>query len=209
MIRFEASDKAVKLITSFEACITNPISLGANLYTFGYKHTGEYNGDKITKEYATNLLKSDLKSYSISLYNIIKKMKLDINQDMFDALVDILFDLDRKAVIEVIRASNINKAAEAILNLKGNPDRRKAEYNLFTIGKFTAPKAEKKATSKKEDKEEVVEEKKTTTKKIAEVKEDKKTVTKLTSKKNIVNKIAETVKKAPVKKTTKKKEEDK
>jgi len=205
MQRHNPSSNAVKLIATYETCNLTSELVSPNLYKVGYKHVGPLVDKKITKTEAADLLKSDILSYGISVYNIIKKHKLDFNQDQFDALVDIYFDLEDKGVIlNIARKSTIDEAAKAILDVKGNKDRRKDDYELFTTGKVSSSKAKKENIA--EAKEEV--------KKAVADKPKKETAKKeTTEKKSVVKKIKEVVekveKKPIAKKTTKKKTEEK
>ena len=211
MQRFSPSNNAIKLITTYETCNLTSELVSPNLYKVGYKHVGPLTDKKITKTAAVELLKSDIVSYGISVYNIIKKHKLDFNQDQFDALVDIYFDLEDKGVIlNIARQDTIAEAAKAILDVKGNRDRRKADYDLFTTGKISSSKATKKEDEVVEDKkEEVKEVKKTVVAKPKKEAAKKETTEKKST--SVVKKIKEAVEKKPAAKktTTKKKTEEK
>ncbi len=86
------SQKGIDLIKGFEDCILTAYNCPAGIPTIGYGHTGcdVYIGRKITKIDAERILQNDLK---IHCNNVRKLVKVPLNQNQFDALVSLEFNI--------------------------------------------------------------------------------------------------------------------
>jgi lysozyme len=139
------SKKGIDLIKKYEGCQLKAYKCPAGLWTIGYGNTFYEDGNKviqgdvITQERAEKLLLNLLPKFA----NIVnKKIKVEINQNQFDALVshtwnsggsDGLFNLiNKKATEAEIRNWFETKYITANGKvLKGLVDRRKTESNLY------------------------------------------------------------------------------
>jgi len=139
------SKKGIDLIKKYEGCQLKAYKCPAGLWTIGYGNTFYEDGSKvipgdvITQERAEKLLLNLLPKFA----NIVnKKIKVEINQNQFDALVshtwnsggsDGLFNLiNKKATEAEIRNWFETKYITANGKvLKGLVDRRKTESNLY------------------------------------------------------------------------------
>ena len=139
------SKKGIDLIKKYEGCQLKAYKCPAGLWTIGYGNTFYEDGNKvipgdiITQERAEKLLLNLLPKFA----NIVnKKIKVEINQNQFDALVshtwnsggsDTLFKLiNNKATEAEIRNWFETKYITANGKvLKGLVDRRKTESNLY------------------------------------------------------------------------------
>jgi lysozyme len=139
------SKKGIDLIKKYEGCQLKAYKCPAGLWTIGYGNTFYEDGTKvipgdvITQERAEKLLLNLLPKFA----NIVnKKIKVEINQNQFDALVshtwnsggsDTLFKLiNNKATEAEIRNWFETKYITANGKvLKGLVDRRKTESNLY------------------------------------------------------------------------------
>jgi lysozyme len=139
------SKKGIDLIKKYEGCQLKAYKCPAGLWTIGFGNTFYEDGSKvipgdvITQERAEKLLLNLLPKFA----NIVnKKIKVEINQNQFDALVshtwnsggsDTLFKLiNNKATEAEIRNWFETKYITANGKvLKGLVDRRKTESNLY------------------------------------------------------------------------------
>jgi len=139
------SKKCIDLIKKYEGCQLKAYKCPAGLWTIGYGNTFYEDGSKvipgdvITQERAEKLLLNLLPKFA----NIVnKKIKVEINQNQFDALVshtwnsggsDGLFNLiNKKATEAEIRNWFETKYITANGKvLKGLVTRRKTESNLY------------------------------------------------------------------------------
>jgi lysozyme len=139
------SKKGIDLIKKYEGCQLKAYKCPAGLWTIGYGNTFYEDGSKvkegdiITQERSEKLLLNLLPKFA----NIVnKKIKVEINQNQFDALVshtwncggsDGLFNLiNKKATEAEIRNWFETKYITANGKvLKGLVDRRKTESNLY------------------------------------------------------------------------------
>lgn len=134
----KTSEKGIALIKKYEGCMLNAYKCPSGVWTIGYGHTqGVKQGDKITKNKAESLLKSDLKSYES------KVMKYDtvyhFNQNQFDALVSFCFNVGNIDTLTRKGTRTIKEIVDSILLynkgggtvLDGLVKRRKEEQALF------------------------------------------------------------------------------
>lgn len=138
----KTSTNGINLIKNFEGCRLTAYKCPAGVWTIGYGHTkGVKKGQKITKEQAVNILQDDLKTYE----NGVKKaVKIDLNQNQFDALVSFTYNVGLGAFRTSTLLKKLNKKdftgaskefprwnkANGIV-LKGLVKRREAEKILF------------------------------------------------------------------------------
>lgn len=146
------ANTGLKLIKSFEGLELTAYHDIANVPTIGYGHTKTVTHldvtrkKTITKAEADELLQEDLSLFVSGVNNLTKKISL--NQNQFDALVSLAFNiglgaLGRSTVLKKLKKSKYLKAAEAILMWdkatvngklrvsRGLARRRAAEKELF------------------------------------------------------------------------------
>lgn len=137
------SEKGIKLIKNFEGCRLEAYKCPAGIWTVGYGHTGStvHQGLKISQSEADSLLKTDL---IIHCNNVSKLVKVPLNQNQFDALVSLEYNIgygnfSRSTLLKLLNTKNYKDAAEqfAVWRLGGGKilpglvRRRKAEKDLF------------------------------------------------------------------------------
>lgn len=137
------SEKGIKLIKNFEGCRLEAYKCPAGIWTVGYGHTGStvHQGLKISQLEADSLLKTDL---IIHCNNVSKLVKVPLNQNQFDALVSLEYNIgygnfSRSTLLKLLNTKNYKDAAEqfAVWRLGGGKilpglvRRRKAEKDLF------------------------------------------------------------------------------
>lgn len=137
------SEKGISLIKNFEGCRLEAYKCPAGVPTIGYGHTGSevHVGMKITQSEADRLLKNDL---IIHCNNVSKLVKVPLNQNQFDALVSLEYNIGygaflKSTLLMLLNQKKYNEAAEQFLRWKyaggkvlaGLERRRKAEKELF------------------------------------------------------------------------------
>lgn len=152
------SEKGIKILKEFEGCVlyayddldgfyphkkTNSNSKIKGTLTIGYGHTGSdvYKGQEITPEEAEKLLKMDL---IIHCNNVNKLVKVPLNQNQFDALVCLEYNIgygqfSKSTLLKKLNEKNYKGAAEQFLVwnksggkvLNGLVKRRTKERLLF------------------------------------------------------------------------------
>jgi GH24 family phage-related lysozyme (muramidase) len=110
-IKMEINQNGIDLIKKFEGLSLKPYKDAAQLWTIGYGHLikgGEYEKfkDGITQQEAEELLKEDM-AWAERAVN--KYVKVDINQNQFDALVCLVFNIGAKAFFDSTLLKWINK----------------------------------------------------------------------------------------------------
>lgn len=132
----------IDLIKSFEGFRSVAYLCPANVLTIGYGHTKTVKiGQKITELQAEKLLLDDLATAE----NYVNSLKLNINQNQFDALVSFVFNCGsgnfaKSTLLKMIRVnpnsdnirfefSRWNKGGGKVLG--GLTRRRKAESDLY------------------------------------------------------------------------------
>ena len=99
------SENGINMIKEFEGCSLQAYQCEAGVQTIGYGHTKNVEkGDKITKEEADELLKSDL-AYFEGLVNDKSYVPQSLNQNQFDALVSFAFNLGGRNLKELCTAN--------------------------------------------------------------------------------------------------------
>ncbi len=138
----QTSDNGINLIKKFEGLKTKAYKCPAGIWTIGYGHTaGVKSTDTCTIEQATNYLKTDVKTAE----NAIEKyVKVELNQNQFDALVSFIYNVGsvafrKSTMLKFINNSHFPLAAGQFdlwiyskgEKLEGLVTRRKAEKELF------------------------------------------------------------------------------
>lgn len=86
----KASPYAYLIIQQFEGLRLRSYQCQAGVWTIGYGHTqGVYQGMAITRQQAEEYLKADVATTE----HIINIRHLDLNQNQFDALVSLVFNI--------------------------------------------------------------------------------------------------------------------
>jgi len=87
----KTSKQGLDLIKFYEGFKSEAYKCPAGIWTIGYGHTGNVNpDDKVSEEYATELLKKDVEVAERAVNSYITSQ---INQNQFDALVSFTFNL--------------------------------------------------------------------------------------------------------------------
>lgn len=138
----KTSKKGIDLIKLFEGCKLTSYQCSAKVWTIGYGHTqGVTKGMVITQLQADNFLKKDL----IQFENQINSLDLPINQNQFDALVSLVYNigfgnLKRSMLVAMIKINPKNANIKTEWNkfvfaggvkLLGLIRRRSAEFALY------------------------------------------------------------------------------
>ncbi|WP_260706836.1 lysozyme [Edaphobacter flagellatus] len=145
------SPAALQLARTFEGCRLTAYQDQANIWTIGYGHTGPHvtSGLTITQAQAETLLADDLATAAACVSRLVK---IPLNQNQFDALVDFVFNLGCRSLTQStllahIQANNFEAAAKEFLRwnkaankpVKGLTRRRQAEAGLFTAATSSSP----------------------------------------------------------------------
>lgn len=114
----KTGDKGISLIRRFEGVSLKAYKCPAGIWTIGYGHTGNVKpGDRITMETAVSLLRHDLAERE----NFINNMNLQLTQNQFDAIIDLVYNIGagnfkKSPVLEIIRTNpESDKVREAFL----------------------------------------------------------------------------------------------
>jgi len=132
----------IDLIKRFEGLRLRSYLCPANVWTIGYGHTGNVTSNQIiTSEQAESILKSDLKRFENSVSDVVK---VPLNQNQFDALVSLAFNIGsgafaKSTLVKLLNNRDYSGAAEQFLRwnqaggrvLDGLSKRRAAERSLF------------------------------------------------------------------------------
>ena len=137
------SEKGIDLIKQFEGCRFAAYKCPGGVWTIGYGHTGiDVSPDlEITQQEAERLLKSDL---IIHCNNVEKLVKVPLNQNQFDALVSLEYNIGYGAfknstLLKLLNEKKYKEAAEQFERWKyeggkvlaGLVRRREKEKALF------------------------------------------------------------------------------
>lgn len=134
--------KGIDLIKRFEGLRLRSYLCPANVWTIGYGHTGGVtNNQIITSEQAESILKTDLRRFENGVSDVVK---VDLNQNQFDALVSLAFNIGLSAfagstLVRLLNDRDYAGAADQFLRwdkaggkvLQGLSTRRAAERALF------------------------------------------------------------------------------
>lgn len=132
----------IRLIQTFEGLRLQAYKDSVGVWTIGYGHTENvHDGMSISKQEATTILMSDLAKFERCVNMAVK---VDIDQNEFDALVSFAFNLGCNALLQStllrkLNSKDYNGAANEFLRwnkaggkeLKGLTRRREAERALF------------------------------------------------------------------------------
>lgn len=138
----QIGQKGLDLIKRFEGLYLRSYKCPADVWTIGYGHTGGVtNNQIITSEQAESILKSDLKRFELGVMNAVK---VDLNQNRFDALVSLAFNIGLSAftgstLVRLLNKGDYAGAADQFERwnqgggkvLQGLSTRRAAERALF------------------------------------------------------------------------------
>lgn len=137
------SEKGIKIIKNFEGCRLQAYKCPTGIWTIGYGHTGSsvHQGLKISQTDAESFLKTDL---IVHCNNVSKLVKVPLNQNQFDALVSLEYNIgygsfSKSTLLRLLNNKDYKGAAEqfAVWRLGGGKvlpglvKRRKAEKDLF------------------------------------------------------------------------------
>ena len=136
------SETGIQLIKKFEGCSLKAYKCPAGIWTIGYGHTlGVKEGQTITKEQAETFLKQDIRSFELTVNNLVN---VPLNQGQFDALVSFCYNLGtgnlkKSTLLKLINKKDYIGAAEQFdrwvyasgKKLPGLVKRRTAEKELF------------------------------------------------------------------------------
>jgi lysozyme len=110
------SENGLKLTESFEGLRLTAYEDIGGVLTIGYGHTGRdvYRGQVITQEQAESLLALDTHLAVAAVNHLVR---VPLNQNQFDALVDFAFNLGAGALagshlLRYVNAGDFNRAAE-------------------------------------------------------------------------------------------------
>ena len=136
------SNKGLDIIKHFESLQLKAYKCSANVWTIGYGHTKNVKeGDRISEDQANYFLMQDL--YSVERA-IIRHVKTEINQNQFDALCSLIFNIGITAfkdstLLNKLNNNDFNGASNEFkrwnrvngIVMRGLIRRRQAEQDLF------------------------------------------------------------------------------
>ena len=136
------SKNGLDLIKQFESLQLKAYKCSANVWTIGYGHTKNVKeGDRISQDQANCFLMQDL--YSVERA-IIRLVKVKINQNQFDALCSLIFNIgisafNKSTLLAKLNTGDYVGAAEQFRRwnkvnnvvMAGLVRRRQAEEDLF------------------------------------------------------------------------------
>ena len=136
------SNKGLNLIKHFESLQLKAYKCSANVWTIGYGHTKNVKeGDRISQDQANCFLMQDL--YSVERA-IVRLVKVKLNQNQFDALCSLIFNIgisafNKSTLLAKLNTGDYVGAAEQFRRwnkvnnvvMAGLVRRRQAEEDLF------------------------------------------------------------------------------
>ena len=140
------TDLAFQKIKEFEGCRLQAYQDAAGIWTIGYGHTyGVRPGDRISQQYAEDLLKEDIEHAERQLMALHDSEILNMTPQQLDAVVSFVFNLGikrwqystlRRCIMlgkpkEVIRKEWMKWVYAGGKQLKGLVKRRQWEFNRF------------------------------------------------------------------------------
>jgi len=141
----QTSIRGINIIKKFEGFSLKAYLCSSNNWTIGYGHTGPdiKENSIISIEEANAFLLEDIKDFELNIKDCIKST-IQLNQNQFDALVSLSFNIGKTAfknstLIKQLNKGEINKAANHFLDWvkidgktsKGLTKRRLEERTLF------------------------------------------------------------------------------
>lgn len=161
MVKTKISEEGIKFIKEWEGLWLSAYTDCVGVLTIGYGHTkGVYQGQHITEEQATELLRQDIAEVERCLNNL----NVSLTQNQFDALCSFGFNVGTGAfstnfnVGKALRQHDFDLLCNSMLSwchgnnnevIPGLLNRRKAEVKLFKTGQENC-KAENSKTNTKE-----------------------------------------------------------
>lgn len=138
----KTSKRGLDLIKEYEGFRADAYLCPAGVWTIGYGTTkGVKKGDKVTKEQAERMLADDVAAFEQS---VISAVKVPLNQNQFDALVSLTYNLGAgnlrsSTLLRMLNTGDYTGAAEQFLRwnkaggkvLAGLTRRRESERALF------------------------------------------------------------------------------
>ena len=138
----KTSQAGFVLIKKYEGLRTNAYLCPANVWTIGYGHTkGVKQGQMISHLEAEKLLKEDLAIYEKA---VVRLITVPLNQNQFDALVSLVFNIgvgafSNSTLLKLLNYQDYGKAGSEFSRwvrgggkiLPGLVNRRKDEHDLF------------------------------------------------------------------------------
>jgi len=113
------SEKGIELIKKYEGLRLNVYKCPAGKLTIGYGHTGDdvKPGMSINKEMAELLLKQDLRVFEKAINELVK---VPINQNQFDALVSLAYNIGignfkKSTLLKLLNENKILEAGEEFM----------------------------------------------------------------------------------------------
>lgn len=126
------SEKGLDLIKRFEGCKLEAYKCPAGVWTIGYGHTGVdvHAGLKITHQEAEKLLKNDL---IIHCNNVEKLVTVPLNQNQFDALVSLEFNIgygnfSKSTILRLLNSKDYKGAVRRFLVENANTKTPEEKY---------------------------------------------------------------------------------
>lgn len=126
------SEKGIDLIKNFEGCRLEGYKCPAGVPTIGYGHTGSevHVGTKITQTEADRLLKNDL---IVHCNNVSKLVKVPLNQNQFDALVSLEYNIgygnfSTSTLLRLLNSKDYKGAARRFLFENNNAKTPEEKY---------------------------------------------------------------------------------
>lgn len=126
------SEKGISIIKEFEGCKLKTYRCPAGVLTIGYGHTGAnvQTGMTITQEQAEKYLQTDL---IVHCNNVSKLVKVPLNQNQFDALVCLEFNIGygnfaSSTLLKMLNAKDYKGAANRFLFENPNTNTLEDKY---------------------------------------------------------------------------------
>lgn len=140
----KTSNKGIELIKHFEGFKREPYLCPAGVWTIGYGTTQGITAKTkpITAQDATKLLQRDLEHFEKA---VLRRVKVPLNQNQFDALVSFVYNLGesallRSTLLRKLNAGEYQLEAEFLRWVRANGKilaglarRRQAESDLFNL----------------------------------------------------------------------------
>ena len=143
----KTSDNGISLIKEFEGCRLTAYLDSVNIWTIGYGWTHAVDGKPVNRGMTINQATADrlLKTGLVQFENdILKLVKVKLNQNQFDALVSLSYNIGSRALststlLKKLNAGDYRGAGDEFLRwdkaggetLAGLTRRRAAEKQLF------------------------------------------------------------------------------
>lgn len=139
------SKEGINFIKSLEGFSSKPYKCSANILTIGYGHTGKdvLENMVVSKKVAEAILVNDLIDFEDNLNSIVRP-SINLNQNQFDALISLSYNIGMQAIaestlIKVLNNAEYKKAANHFLDwiragtniIPGLINRRLKERKLF------------------------------------------------------------------------------